>query len=479
MGHKNKDGSKKKAGGGEASSSSSAAATGPHKNKWNGTKKSAAAAATPSAASSSILSPSSSLPAPSVNFNPKDVTDPFELIDMCVAALHHKYSSSATRESALSSLAVALEGRVLPFDEAADARPLVIFSLCGNSIKRGNSPTPTSAASSNSSKEARLAYRAVGLLALTLRNGGSTEILAESFPLLSRTLQLSPSIHPATVAAALDCLAAVTFAGALGPEESDRSLKAIWAVVVPNPKSTKVISSHVTPHVIAAAISTWTFLVTTATITDAQRRADRATWNAMIVSLAGVLEADDRAVRMTAGEALAVCVELNLAQHVPRKDMEAIMARVSDLAAEAGGKGADKTLFVEQKDLFRQIKAYMERGERPKKALRTSSEKRGSIKVSTWAKMAQLNFLRRFLASGFLAHVKENRLFKETFDVGADENVALSIAKRRMDAKNKVLGMKMNREMSWAIKNVYCVPQGGPPENNKPELLLKLGWHTS
>ncbi|CAN6237572.1 unnamed protein product [Urochloa humidicola] len=466
MGHKNKDGSKKKATGGGGGEASSSSATATNTNKWNGNKKSAAGTA-----SSSLLSPPPpSLPAPSVSFNPKEVTDPFELLDMCVAALHDKRASAATRESALASLAGALEGRVLPLDEAADARPLVIFALCGASIKRGNSPSPSP---SSSSKEARLAYRAVGLLALTLRNGGPTEILAESFPLLARTLHLAPSIHPATVAAALDCLAAVTFAGALGPEDSERSLKAIWNLVVPNPKSPKVVSTHVA----AAAVSTWTFLLTTATITDAQRRADRAAWNAAVASLAAVLEAaDDRAVRMAAGEAVAVCVELNLTQHVPRKDMEAAMARVSDLAAEAAGKGADKTLFVEQKDLFQQIAAYLERGERPRKALKTSSDRRGSIRVSTWAKMAQLNFLRRFLASGFLAHVKGNRLFKETFDVGADEKVALSIAKRRMDARSKEMVMKMNRELTWAIKNVYCVPQGGPPENDKPDVLLKLGW---
>jgi hypothetical protein len=455
MGHKNKDGGKKA--GGEASSS----ATG-NKPKWGGKK----AAAGGEAYSSS----SCSLPAPTVNFNPKDVTDPFELLDMCVAALHDKRASGATRESALASLAGALEG-VVPLDETTDGRPLVIFALCGASIKRGN-------ASPAFAKEARLAYRAVGLLALTLLNGGSTEILAESFPLLARTLQLAPTMDPATVAAALDCLAAVTFAGALGTEEAERSLKAIWGVICPNPKSSNVISSKISPQLVAAAVSTWTFLVTTAAITDAQRKADRAAWNAAVASLAGVLEADDRAVRMAAGEALAVCVELNLTQHTPRKDMEAILARVSDLAAEAGGKGADKTLFVEQKNLFRQILAYIERGEVPRMALRTSSDRRESIKVATWAKMAQINFLRRFLADGFLKHVKGNKLFKESFDVGADEKEALSIRKRKLMMKVREKGMKMSRELAWAAKNVYCLPppQGAPPESNKPDLLLKLGW---
>ncbi|KAG2649537.1 hypothetical protein PVAP13_1NG116119 [Panicum virgatum] len=450
MGNKNKEGGKKA--GGEASAYH-------HKSKGGGRKKQAAGGDAPSPAKAA-----GSLPAPSVSFNPKDATDPFELLDMCVAALHDKHASTATREAALASLAGALEGAV-PLDEAADGRPLVIFALCGAAIKRGTA-APALA------REARLAYRAVGLLALTLRNGGSTEILAESFPVLARALQQAPSsADAATVAAALDCLAAVTFAGALGPEEAERSLKAIMGVVCPNPKSPTAISGRVSPQVVAATVSTWTFLVTTAAVTDAQRKADRAAWAATVGALAGVL-------LEAAGEALAVCVELNLTQYTPRKDMEAVRARVSDLAIEAAGKGADKTLFLEQKDLFRQISAYMERGERPRPlVLRTSPDRRESIRASTWAKMAQLNFLRRFLAGGFLAHVKGNRLFKETFDVGADDKATLSIARRKVVLKAMDKGMKMNRELSWAVKNVYCLPQGGPPESNKPDQLLKLGWH--
>ena len=120
----------------------------------------------------------------------------------------------------------------------------------------------------------------------------------------------------------------------------------------------------------------------------------------------------------------------------------------------------------------------MERGERPRPlVLWTSPDRRESIRASTWAKMAQLNFLRRFLAGGFLAHVKGNRLFKETFDVGTDDKATLSIARRKVVLKAMDKGMKMNRELSWAVKNVYCLPQGGPPESNKPDQLLKLGWH--
>lgn len=442
-----------------------------HKNKEGGGKKQAGGSASAAKAKAKAKAPLSSAPS-SVNFNPKDVTDPLELLDMCVAALHDKSSSSATREAALASLVGALEGGVVPLDEATDGRPLVIFAVCGVSIKKG-SAAPVALA-----REARLAYHAVGLLALTLHGGGATEILAESFPMLARALQQPPSsVDPTTVAAVLDCLAAVTFAGALGTEDAERSLKAIWGVVVCPNQSSRSAANPKQAAVTAAALSTWTFLLTTATITDAQRKADRAGWNAAVASLAGLLQADDRAVRMAAGEALAVCVELNLTQHAPRKDMEAVKARVSELAAEAGGKGAEKALLVEQKELFRQVSAYMERGERPSKALQTSSDRRKSIKVSTWAKMVQLNFLRRFLAAGFLSHVKGNKLFKESFDAGADEKSTLSIAKRKLTMKTKDKVMKMNREQAWAAKNVYCIPQGGPPESDRPEQLLKLGWH--
>ncbi|XP_062224621.1 uncharacterized protein LOC133923214 [Phragmites australis] len=422
------------------------------------------------------------LPTPSVKFNPKDMTDPFELLDMCVAALHDKLASPATREAAMASLVGALEG-VVPLDETTDGRCLVIFAIRGASIKKaGTSSAPAA------TREARLAYRAVDLLAFTLRKGGATEIMDESFPMLSRALQVQASQNEEPMLiAAFDCLAAVTFAGALGTEEAERPLKAIWGVIFPEDfysslfsssssslRSPK-ISTKTSPLVVAATVSAWTFLVTT--VTDSQRKADRAAWNATIASLASLLEADDRAVRMATGEALAVCVELNLTQHLPRKDMEALQARVSDLAAEAGGKGAVKTLLPEQKDLFRQIAAFMERGERPKKSVRTSSDRRESIKVSTWAKLVQLNFLSRFLGNGFLSHIKGNKLFKESFTIGADDRKMLSIAKKKVESKTRQKSMKMNREMAWETKNIFLLPQGRAPDSTKPEQMLQLGWH--
>ena len=88
-----------------------------------------------------------------------------------------------------------------------------------------------------------------------------------------------------------------------------------------------------------------------------------------IAFLSTLLGAEDRAVRMAAGEALALCFELNLldgdtgvAGSSKSKlflDMQALKAKISGLAsnlsAEAGGKGADKKNLADQRDLFQRI----------------------------------------------------------------------------------------------------------------------------
>ncbi|CAD6247569.1 unnamed protein product [Miscanthus lutarioriparius] len=325
------------------------------------------------------------------------------------------------------------------------------------SIKKG-SAAPAFA------KEARLASCSVGLSRAHPPRRRRHGDLAKSFPILARTLQ-EPIVHGPGSGGRRARLPRPSLSPAgLAREDAERSLKAIWGVAS-------------AAQLVSAALSTWTFLLTTATITDAQRKADRAAWNATVASLAGLLQADDRAVRMAAGEALAVCVELNLTQHTPRKDMEAVQARVSDLAAEAGGKGADRALLVEQKELFRAGLGV--HGAR-RAAQEGAADVVGPAQVHQGVVVGQDGAAQLPAAvprRRFLSHVKGNKLLKESFDAGADEKSTLSIAKRKLSMKTKDKVMKMNCEQAWAAKNVYCIPQGGPPESNRPEQLLKLGWH--
>ncbi|TVU33100.1 hypothetical protein EJB05_24885, partial [Eragrostis curvula] len=118
-------------------------------------------------------------------FNPKDVRATIELLDMCIKALQNKRCS--TREAALEALAGALES--LPPPDELDSRCFNIFSIYGVCIKEG--------------------------------------IMAEPFPLLTRTIQGQCVAHDdaPTMVAALECLAAVTFA-------RERSMTAVWDVII-------------------------------------------------------------------------------------------------------------------------------------------------------------------------------------------------------------------------------------------------------
>jgi hypothetical protein len=138
--------------------------------------------------------------------------------------------------------------------------------------------------------------------------------------------------------------------------------------------------------------------------------------------LATLLYAEDRAVRMAAGEALAVCVELKLLPTNKKGGLfPGMVARMSDLAIEAAGAGVDKKGFLEQKELFKELTAFMVHGERPQRSVRTSSGQRGLLTVSTWSDVVRLKFLRRFLGPGFLHHLQGHGLMREVFDVRDEE----------------------------------------------------------
>ncbi|CAN6234710.1 unnamed protein product [Urochloa humidicola] len=347
-------------------------------------------------------------------------------------------------------------------------RCLTIFALSGVSIKKGTT------------REARLAYRAAGLLLLTLRDGSPGPLLDEAFPALSKAMHDGGAgAPPALVAAAIDCLAAASLAA----EDPQRSMEAIWRVIVPPVRSRsaklKIRAQKTTsPVVLAAAVSAWAFLLTTivsaATNTQQRKKPDRTGgWmTAAIASLMEILgDADDRKVRMAAGEALAVCAELNF---LTGKDMDALAAKVSDLASEPAGKRADNSLLREQKELFGRIAAFLDHGEPPAAA---SWEWHDMMKVSTWVRVVQLNFLRKFLGNGFLEHVQGNPLLKEAFTFGRVEGKPLSIQKKEssMPIDGFLRDLKCNRDWSWVWNNIFCLTREDAYYH--PKKLLQLGWH--
>jgi hypothetical protein len=117
--------------------------------------------------------------------------------------------------------------------------------------------------------------------------------------------------------------------------------------------------------------------------------------------LAQLLESDDLALRTAAGVVLAMWAELILTRHASPKNMQELNDGVSDLATNLKhGQCPDPE----------------ETSTIPK-----SSSERSVLKVSTWARLVQLSFLKRFLGEGFDKHVLHNPLVREVDTVTDDE----------------------------------------------------------
>ncbi|KAK3127562.1 hypothetical protein QOZ80_7AG0575030 [Eleusine coracana subsp. coracana] len=405
----------------------------------------------------SVASSSTAVSDLSISYATEYINSQEFVLDKYIDALYEKRGS--TREAALSKLVDAFESFML--HGIVENKYATLLSQFNNSVKKG------------STKESCLASRAIGLLAITLGAGSSShEVMEESHPQLSKVLQSwSDAIK---MISALDCLAVITFVGASDLAETEFSLKAMWDVI--HPKSGSNVGTVRKPKapLLAAGLSAWTFLLTTI----GSWRINTDSWKEPIAFLSTLLEAEDRAVRMAAGEALAVCFELNLldvssfedadvssgATGGPKNklflDMQALKAKIaglaSNLSAEAGGKGADKKNLTDQRDLFQRILDFVKYGECPEESVKIAG-KRDVLRVSSWCELIQLNFLKRFLGRGFLKHVQENGLLQDIFDIKTDTTETLSSTDKKIfrygEEKDRALKLNKDRRLAQARKN--------------------------
>jgi hypothetical protein len=307
-----------------------------------------------------------------------------------------------------------------------------------------------------------------GLLAITLGAGSSShEIMDESRLQLLRVLQTWPDASK--MISALDCLAVVTFVGATDLSETQLSMKAIWDVIHPKSGSNVGIVRKPKPPLLAAAVSAWALLLTT--IVSSKRNVD--SWKESITFLSALLEAEDRAVRMAAGEALALCFELKLLDVFSNEEvevdtaeasgsknqlflnMQALKAKISglvyNLSMEAGGRGADKKNLNDQRDLFQRISDFIKTGECLEESLRIAG-KHGILRVTSWRESIQLNYLRRFLGRGFLKHAQDNGLLHDIFDIKMDKTENMSTTEKKIyrSGEEKGRALKLNKERRLA-----------------------------
>uniref|UniRef100_A0A803MYS4 Interferon-related developmental regulator 1 n=1 Tax=Chenopodium quinoa TaxID=63459 RepID=A0A803MYS4_CHEQI len=329
-------------------------------------------------------------------------------------------SSSSSVRSDLVSVGVGAEvEKDSLLDQSLDAlfekRFATLLHQCLNSIKKG------------SGKETILASQAIGLLALMTGLGNNArEILEESIPTISQALR--SRAESSKVAALVDCLAVITFIGGEEPEETERSMQIMWQVVHPK-SSTNVVATKASPAVIAATVSAWSFLLTTINSWSLSLK----DWQEYISYLSSLLDKDDRAVRIAAGEALAVTFDVGDFErysgerngssgdtenaikegYIHLKGLKGkVLNQIRDLASEAGGKGAAKKDLNNQRNLFRDLLDFLEDGYSPKSSTKIGGE---TLTTSSWSELIQLNFLKHFLRGGFVKHMLENGFLHDVF----------------------------------------------------------------
>ncbi|KAK2985618.1 hypothetical protein RJ640_006881 [Escallonia rubra] len=335
------------------------------------------------------------------------------VLDQCLDALYEKRGS--TREKALASVIEAFNSDLQ--HEFVEKKFATLLHQCLSSMKRG------------SGKETALAAHVIGLLALTTGPGeNAQEILKDSVSPISDGLKSrsdTSKIRPL-----LECLAIVTFVGGDEPEEIEKSMQIIWQLVHPKLGS-NVVPLKPSPALIAAVVSAWSFLLTTMD----KRTLNPKSWQQSISYFSTLLDKDDRAVRIAAGEALALIFEIgNLEKFFSgskgpsdgsdnggtnSRDIAQIQGlrakivnQVRDLSVEAGGKGSAKKDLNSQRNTFRDILDFLEDGYGPETTTKIGGE---SLITTTWCELIQLNFLKHFLGGGFIKHMQENELLHDVF----------------------------------------------------------------
>ncbi|KAL4333448.1 hypothetical protein GQ457_07G020930 [Hibiscus cannabinus] len=370
------------------------------------------------------------------------------LLDEAVDALFEKRGS--IREKALEVINAAFSSNLQnPFVETKFA---TLLHQCLNCVKKG------------SSKEIALASRTIGLLALTVGPGDNAhEILKESIDPLSEAFKSGS--ESSKIISLLDCLAVITFVGGNDPEEIEKSMQ-IMQQLVHSKLGSKIVTVKPTAAVITAAVSAWSFLLTTM---DGWRLSPKI-WQESVTYLSSLLDKDDRSVRIAAGEALALIFEMgSLVKSAGEAKegscdgsvsdgdkskhglKEKFLNQARDLSVEAGGKGSSKKDLNNQRSLFKDVLEFLEYGYSPEISTKIGG---GTLHTSTWSKLIQLNFLKHFLGGGFARHMQDNEFLQDVFGFTPEKQNPIAyehisnIGKRMYKSPNSVVNKARTQQLN-------------------------------
>ncbi|KAH9329643.1 hypothetical protein KI387_001751, partial [Taxus chinensis] len=350
------------------------------------------------------------------------------VLDSYLDALYEKRGS--TRENGLKGFINAFTSDVQ--HEFAESKNETLLDQFMKSMKRG------------SSVEVALAAHAAGLLAITIGAGEiAHKLMEDSIPNFCRACKIG--LDAENYSMVLQSLAVVTFVGGNDFEETEKSMDLLWQQVLGTNKTQLALK--------AAAISAWAFLLTTVPT----HRIDSHFHKKYLPMLSTLLEVDNRAVRIAAGEAIALIFDALDSKDESGDDSYldpasldvdnvlemSILKQMKALSIEASGKGSSKKDLNSQRSSFRDFLASIEDGMKPEATVKLQNG--DVVNVSTWIQIIQTNFLRHFLGGGFQKHMQANSLLHEVFNFTPNQE-----KQQALSAKEKRLYMSPNSAVSKA-----------------------------
>lgn len=351
------------------------------------------------------------------------------VLDNHLDALYEKRAS--TRENGLKGFISAFMNDLQY--EFAESKNETLLDMFMKSMKKG------------SSSEVALAAHAAGLLAITIGAGEiAHKVMEDSIPNFSRACKIASDAENYSMV--LQSLAVVTFVGGTDFEETEKSMDLLWQQISGTNKTQ--------PAVKAAAISAWAFLLTTLP-TD---QLDSQFCKKCLPMLSTFLEHDNRAVRIAAGEAIALIFETVNSEDEGEDDFnnlvpggldqdnvleKKILEQMKALSIEASGKGSSKKDLNSQRSSFRDFLASIEDGTKPEATVKLQNG--DVVNVSMWTQIIQTNFFRHFLGGGFQKHMQVNPLLHEVFSFTPNQE-----KQQALSAKEKRLYMSPNSAASKA-----------------------------
>lgn len=335
-------------------------------------------------------------------------------MELFIDALYEKRAK--TREDGLKGLISALKSNVLT--EFVEDKFETLLHLCIGSVKKGTGA------------EIALASQVIGLVAVTTGVGDLAQQMAsEAGPYLIKVAKLGTDSKARI--AALEALASICFVGCSADDKTEKVMDVLWQISKHKGNNHSDQTSGInkaTVEVRATALSAWSVLLSTIPSTHIIR--DHIP--KCLSTLSRLLESEEEAVRLSAGEAVGIIFETRnrlYSQHT--RDLEdasceptsnlsmgeydaqeaELVEQVRALSIEAGGKGqANKKI---QRRSFKDILAAVEGNS----VLNTSIKlQQGDIlALDSWSGMIQLKFLTGVLAEGLQRHLQENTFLHEVF----------------------------------------------------------------